>query len=106
MNNTITNINDNTMDFEVRKNTKFLIANKGKTFKAVFEKVDGTIREMIFTIATNWNAMNGLETTWSGKKMVSTKCRKNMATVCEKLDNGVFQPRTLNLASIRSLEIL
>lgn len=106
MNSTITSINDNTMNLKVREYTKTLIANKGKLFKAVFKKIDGSLREMVFTIATNWNSLNGITTTDWGKGMIATKCRKNMATVCEKISDGTFRPRTLNLSTITSLSVL
>lgn len=111
MNTTITNINDNTMNLKVREYTKYLIANRGKLFKAVFTKKNGEEREMMFTIATNWNNLNGIgETTKEGRKMVATKCARNMATVCEKVMDAVgdiasFRPRTLNLGTIKSLVI-
>lgn len=111
MNTTITNINDNTMNMKVREYTKYLISNKGKMFKAIFTKKNGEEREMTFTIATGWNNLNGIATTVSGAKMVASKCAKNIATVCEKVKDSVkggavvFQPRSLNLASIKSLVV-
>ena len=104
MNSTIRNINDFTSDMKVRELTKTLIANKGKLFKAVFEKKDGTMRTMVFTTAVNWNTLNGIETTEIGKRMVATKCARDMATVCEKTEEGRFQPRTLPLARVITLE--
>lgn len=104
MNSTIRNINDYTENMKVRKLAQTLIANKGKLFKAVFTKKNGELRTMVFTTAVNWNPLNGIDTTVSGAQMVATKCAHDMATVCEKTEEGRFQPRTLNLATVITLE--
>lgn len=106
MNASITTINNNTMNLDVRELTKMIISGNGKLFRAVFTKKDGSVRTMVFTPSIGWNRLNGIDTTSVGAKMVNTKCGRNMATVCERLDNGVFQPRTLNLEKVISLELV
>lgn len=106
MNTTIVEVNNNTMNLKVRELTKKLIANSGKLFKATFTKGDGSVREMIFSIATNWNNLCGITTTEQGKKMISTKCKKNILSVCEKIGEGMFQPRSISLEKVISLDVL
>jgi len=105
MNTTIISINDNTINQKVRDLTERLISWRGKRVRVEFVKKDGSNRKMVIIPRNAWNEMNGLESTQSGRKMVATKCDRNMATVTEILEEGKFQPRTLNLATVTVMEL-
>ena len=105
MNSTINSVHDNTMNLKVRSYTKTIIANMGKMMRCEFVKKDGSVREMYFIPRNAWNEQNGIETTVQGRAMIETKCGKNMITVCEFLGDGKFQPRTINLEKVLSLEV-
>ena len=103
MNSTITEISNTTVNPKVLEFARMLVKNPKKVFMATFTKKNGETRQMKFVPNNAWNEQNGIDTTMSGAKMVATKCAKGMATVCEMLEAGKFQVRTLNLATITDL---
>jgi len=105
MNTTITSVAATTNSNNAREYAAKMIAWAGKRVRATFIKKDGAIRTMICVPKNAWNEQNGIETTTWGKKMIRTKVSRNMVTVCELLDSGVFQPRTINLGRILALEL-
>lgn len=106
MNTTIKEINNTTMNPKVLEFARMLVKNPKKVFEATFTKKNGELRKMKFVPNNAWNEQNGIETTAQGAKMVATKCKNGMATVCEMLEAGRFQCRTLNLASVIDLHIV
>lgn len=106
MNSTIRNIANDTTNMKILDLARKIIKPSNGLFRAVFMKKNGELRTMVFTASVNWNALNGIDTTVSGAKMVANKVKNGMATVCEKLENGKFQCRTLPLGRVVSLEAL
>lgn len=105
MNTTIMTVAKNTYSDNVRAFAAVMLAWAGKRVRATFVKKDGTIRTMVCVPRNSWNAQNGIETTASGIRMIRTKVARGMVTVCELLESGVFQPRTINLNRILTLEL-
>lgn len=104
MNTSIKEICSNTSIIDVYEVCQYLKENCGKWFEASFLKKDNTLRKMRFSIKTDWNKLNHIETTPKGLKMVKSKVARNCATVIENAD-GVLQCRSLPLDRIISLSI-
>jgi len=103
MNTSIEKIITKTTSDKVREFAAKLMSAGNRKCKVEFVKKDGSLRTMVCSLRTNWNTMNGFDTTKSGLKMLATKVANEMATVTEWLGEGSFRPRTLNLSTITSL---
>ena len=49
--------------------------------------------------------MNGKDTTAIGRKIVAAKVQKDIVSVVEFLGEGRFQPRSINLRTVRKFEV-
>ena len=110
MNNTISAVNLTTNDKNVRKFSDMLLRNPTSKFKATFVKKDGkTVREICFVPNTEWNKLIGNKGCEIGRKIVHTKVQRGMIGVTEMIvDGNTFkvQPRTINLKTCTSLEMI
>jgi len=105
MNTTITSVAGKTNNDKVRVYAAQLIAWAGKRVRVRFVKKDMSERTMTIVPRNAWNAQNGIETTLWGKRMIRTKVSRNMVTVCELLESGMFQPRTIALDRVLAMEL-
>ena len=110
MNNTISAVNLTTNDKNVRKFSDMLLRNPTSKFKATFVKKDGkTVREICFVPNTERTKSTGNKGCEIGRKIVRTKVQRGMIGVTEMIvDGNTFkvQPRTINLKTCTSLEMI
>ena len=109
MNNTISAVNLTTNDKNVRKFSDMLLRNLTSKFKATFVKRNGESRVMCFVPNTEWNKLTGNKGCEIGRKIVRTKVQRGMIGVTEMIvDGNTFkvQPRTINLKTCTSLEMI
>lgn len=101
MNKSIETVSLTSNSDRVRELTRQLYANAGKRVRVTFTKKDGSVRVMDCLPKPQYNDTLGISTTQVGRRMVASKAKKGMITVCEVVDNpsgGVtMQPRTINL---------
>lgn len=89
-----------------KKFAEVLSLNRNHRINLNFKKKDGSIRNMTIVPQSEWNQMIGKATTSVGHKIVSTKVNNDMATVVELTNDGIFQPRTINCATVIDYKIL
>ena len=105
MNTSIISVDEKTLDNKVYELTQRLIRWRGKRVNVSFTKKDGTLRNMTIVPRNSWNEINGRSLTRQGKKMIETKCNHGMVSVVEMLEDGVIQPRTINLNTVQTMEL-
>jgi hypothetical protein len=107
INSSIQAISETTTSDRVRYYAKCLSMYADKRIRLSFIKKNGKIRDMVCIPRNTYNKVFAIPTTVSGRKMVATKVKRNMATVCEVIDDGTLRPRTINLDTIvGTIEIL
>lgn len=113
MNTSLIKVNEITTNSAILGFLNTLIANHTKRFFATFTKKDGSVREMKFVVNSDFNKAVGLthKIDNTSKKMLDTKCHRDMLTVMEIVTGEVggqisVRPRTLNLGALISLKVL
>jgi hypothetical protein len=87
-----------------------LLTRSNKRVRVTFTKKDGSLRVMDCVPKNQYNDIIGKETTERGRAIVAAKTRMGMCVVSEIIDNGdgqvTMRPRTINLSTVKTVEIL
>jgi len=105
MNTSILNVSEDSASETVRQLAEKFIQNRGRKCRVEFVKKDGSLRQMTIIPRQSWNEMNGKDTTAIGRKIVAAKVQKDIVSVVEFLGEGRFQPRSINLRTVRKFEV-
>lgn len=85
-------------------------ANQNRRIRVTFTKKDGSVREMVCIPRQEYNQLIAKPTTEIGRRIVAAKSRLGMIVVAELISTpeGLpsFQPRTINLNTLISMELL
>ena len=101
LNSSINSIREKTLSEKARHHADTLasFANQRVRVQFVTKNGDGELRTMICIPRNDYNRVMAIPTTVRGRKMVASKAKRNMATVCEVVGD-TLRPRTINLMTI------
>lgn len=99
LNSSINSIREKTLSATARHHADTLASYANRRVRVQFVKKNGELRTMVCIPRNDYNSVMAIPTTVRGRKMVASKARRNMATVCEVVGN-TLRPRTINLMTI------